>query len=181
MNGEPIDLARDYRIGSFSFLLQGGDNFRVFMDGTNTRDSGLVDRDAWVDYIAANSPLAPSFDRRSVQITGAPADTISAGDTVTLNVSSLNLTSTGSPVNTELAIEWQGSNATFAPVPVTAGAATVTITVPKDATAASVLVLTAKESQTQARVDLAVARRGTRRDSPTSRRSPRPTKPKRTS
>ncbi|WP_167042494.1 ExeM/NucH family extracellular endonuclease [Salinibacterium sp. ZJ454] len=157
VNGEPIDPARDYRIGSFSFLLQGGDNFHVFAQGTNTRDSGLVDRDAWIDYVTAASPLAPAFDRRGVQLTGIPETAVKAGDTVTLNLSKLDLTSKGSPANTELAIAWEGSKITFAPVPVTAGAATVTITVPKDATAASVLVLTANQSQTEVRVELEVS------------------------
>ena len=65
IDGEPIDLDADYRIGSFSFLLQGGDNFHVFRDGADTADSGLIDRDAWVAYIDANRPLSPSFARRA--------------------------------------------------------------------------------------------------------------------
>lgn len=58
VNGKPLDLKREYRIGSFSFLLQGGDNFRAFAAGKDTKDTGLVDRDAWIDYISKNSPLA---------------------------------------------------------------------------------------------------------------------------
>lgn len=66
VNGKPLDLKREYRIGSFSFLLQGGDNFRALAAGKDTKDTGLVDRDAWIDYISKNSPLKPRYDRRAV-------------------------------------------------------------------------------------------------------------------
>src|SRR5690606_26082235 len=68
VDGVPLDSAASYRIGSFNFLLQGGDNFRVFNDGADPRDSGLLDRDAWIAYITANSPLSPDFARRAVQV-----------------------------------------------------------------------------------------------------------------
>jgi 2',3'-cyclic-nucleotide 2'-phosphodiesterase (5'-nucleotidase family) len=55
VDGEPLDAARGYRIGTFSFLAQGGDNFAAFKEGTDVRDSGLVDRDAWIAYLKANS------------------------------------------------------------------------------------------------------------------------------
>ena len=42
-----------------SFLLEGGDNFRAFAGGTDTRDSGLIDRDAWIAYLQANPGLTP--------------------------------------------------------------------------------------------------------------------------
>ncbi|HSK33494.1 MAG TPA: 5'-nucleotidase C-terminal domain-containing protein, partial [Propionicimonas sp.] len=42
VNGALIDPAQSYRIGTFSFLATGGDNFRIFTSGANTKDSGLV-------------------------------------------------------------------------------------------------------------------------------------------
>jgi 5'-nucleotidase len=158
VNGEPIDLARDYRIGSFSFLLQGGDNFRVFAQGANTKDSGLVDRDAWIAYITANSPLSPSFARTGVSLIGVPTTAVAAGDTVSFDVTKLNLTSLGSPANTELTATWQGSASdpvTFAVNEV--GAASVSLTVPSDVSEASELILTAAPSGTTVRVPLTVA------------------------
>lgn len=104
VDGAPIDMAEDYRIGSFSFLLQGGDNFWEFRNGADTRDSGLVDRDAWIDYIKENSPLSPAFDRHAVKVHGWPTGAIAPGDSVTLTVSQLDLTSLGSLTNTELAL-----------------------------------------------------------------------------
>ncbi len=56
VNGALIDPAQSYRIGTFSFLATGGDNFRIFKSGTNTKDSGLVDRDAWIKYLQAQQP-----------------------------------------------------------------------------------------------------------------------------
>ncbi|RNE67405.1 ExeM/NucH family extracellular endonuclease [Cryobacterium tepidiphilum] len=146
VNGAPIDMAKDYRIGSFSFLLDGGDNFWEFKNGTDTRDSGLVDRDAWIDYIGANSPLSPSFARRGVAVDGYPVGAVAPGQSVTLTVSKLDLTSLGSPANTELSMSWSGTD--LGTVPVVNGTATVTFTVPADAAATGELVLTAKESGT---------------------------------
>lgn len=157
VNGKPIDPAKSYRIGSFSFLLQGGDNFRAFAAGTGTKDSGLIDRDAWISYLQKNSPVSPSFEKRGVGVSGVPTGTLQRGQQVTLQVSKLNLTSLGSPANTKLDLSWNGS-AALGSVPVdAAGNATVAFTVPADAAGASTLVLTAPDSGTTVRVPLTVA------------------------
>ena len=157
VDGEPIDPARGYRIGSFNFLLTGGDNFREFSNGTDTRDSGLVDRDAWISYLTDNSPVTPSFAVAQAQVTGVPGGPVAVGADVTFSVSNLNLTSTGAPRNTELALDWVGSATNIGPAVVDAtGTATVTVTVPADAPGASVLILTAKESGSVVRVPITV-------------------------
>jgi 2',3'-cyclic-nucleotide 2'-phosphodiesterase (5'-nucleotidase family) len=157
VDDEPIDPTRGYRIGSFNFLLTGGDNFREFANGTDTRDSGLIDRDAWISYLTDNNPVTPSYAVAQAQVTGVPAEPLAVGADLAFTVSNLNLTSTGSPVNTELTVEWVGSAATVKPASVDAtGTATVTITVPADAPAASVLVLTATESGSVVRVPVTV-------------------------
>lgn len=156
IDGQPIDLTKDYRIGSFNFLLQGGDNFWEFKNGTDTRDSGLVDRDAWIDYITANSPLTPNFARHAAQVTDVTAGPVAPGDTVSLNVSKLDLTSLGSPANTELTLTWEGSSAVLGTVPVTAGSAAVSFTVPADASGSGTLLMTAAPSGTTVRVPISV-------------------------
>ncbi|MDY7542445.1 ExeM/NucH family extracellular endonuclease [Cryobacterium sp. 5B3] len=157
IDGQAIDPAHSYRIGSFNFLITGGDNFREFTQGAGTRDSGLVDRDAWISYLTEHSPLAPSFAARQASVSGAPTTAVSPGDSVSLTVSGLNLTSLGAPKNTELALGLRGSTVNLGTTPVDAtGTATVTFTVPADAAAASVLELTAKESGTMVRVALTV-------------------------
>jgi 5'-nucleotidase len=156
IDGEPIDPAASYRIGSFNFLLQGGDNFREFTKGTNTRDSGLVDRDAWIAYLEANKGLAPDFARQAVQVTGVTQGEVELGADVSATVSGLNLTSLGSPENTALTVTWPGSAATFADIPVTNGTAAVSVEVPVDAYKKSEIVLTASPSGTVVRIPVMV-------------------------
>lgn len=150
IDGAPLDPAAEYRIGTVSFLAQGGDNFTVFQQGTDVRDSGLVDRDAWISYIEQNSPLSPSFDRRGVVVTDAPT-TVTAGDSVSFGVAKLDLTSLGSPVNTSLStsfIDGDGNVTQLGTTPVAGGAAQITVTVPEAVAGAGRIVVVAKESGT---------------------------------
>ncbi|MDQ0117253.1 ExeM/NucH family extracellular endonuclease [Pseudarthrobacter sp902506025] len=160
VNGELLDPARSYRVGTFSFLATGGDNFRIFTEGTNTRDSGLVDRDAWIGYLQKSSPVAPDFARRSVAVTNTTADGVKPGGPVTLAVSKLDLTSLGSPVNTALEASFTDAAGTVTPlgtVPVSSGAAAVNLAVPAGAAeGAATLVLTAVESGTVVKVAVLV-------------------------
>ncbi len=161
VGGVLIDPARSYRIGTFSFLATGGDNFRVFKEGTGTKDSGLVDRDAWITYLQANNPVSPDFARRTVAVANTTAAEVKSGDAITLAVSKLDLTSLGSPVNTSLAAVFTdstGKATDLGAVPVSAGSASVTLAVPAGAAAGTgTLVLTAGESGTVVRTDVTVA------------------------
>ncbi|MGO2634190.1 MAG: bifunctional metallophosphatase/5'-nucleotidase [Galactobacter sp.] len=144
VNGEPLDLKKDYTIGSFSFLLQGGDNFRVFAEGKNTKDTGLVDRDAWIDYLEKDktvspetwSPVSPDFARRAVAVTGLPTAAVEAGSTVKVDLSKLDLTSKGSPANTKVVATLETGGKTRAAgqeigsADVANGAATLNLTTP---------------------------------------------------
>ncbi len=85
MNGEPMDMEKLYTVGSGSFLISGGDNFRAFAKGVNTADSGLVDLTAWVDWLKEQGTVAPDYTKRGVSITGAK-DLYKAGETVTLTL-----------------------------------------------------------------------------------------------
>ena len=135
IDGAPIDLDAEYRIGTFSFLAEGGDNFSVFREATDVQDTGLVDRDAWIEYLEENSPLTPDFARRSTIVTPLPSELV-AGEEVSFEVSRLDLTSLGSPDNTELAVYLVGEDGergeAVHTATVTDGAATVTFTVPND-------------------------------------------------
>ncbi|MCC4266799.1 lamin tail domain-containing protein [Microbacterium schleiferi] len=155
IDGQPIVMDAEYRVGSFSFLLQGGDNFTVLTEGTDTRDSGLIDRDAWIDYLKNNSPLSPDFASRSAQVTGVPA-TIEQGETLNATVSGLDIRSLGAPANTTALVSIEGSSAVFDPVLINGGAAQISITVPKDAPLNSALVVNAEPSGTGVRIPLTV-------------------------
>ncbi|KAB8287555.1 5'-nucleotidase C-terminal domain-containing protein [Bifidobacterium avesanii] len=158
VNGEPLDPNRDYRIGSFSFLLQGGDNFRAFAVGKDTKDTGLVDRDAWIEYIGANSPLKPRYDRRAVAVTGVPADgtAVKAGDSFTLNFSKLTLTSLGVPAETRLVAKI--GDAEVGQAAVKDDAAALTVTVPAGlASGDATLVVTGQTDGTVVTLPITVA------------------------
>ncbi|NHC46864.1 bifunctional metallophosphatase/5'-nucleotidase [Motilibacter aurantiacus] len=63
VNGQPLDLSRSYRVAGNNFLLEGGDNFTAFAQGTAPLYGGL-DIEAFASYLEANSPLAPpALDR----------------------------------------------------------------------------------------------------------------------
>ena len=63
LNDAPLDMNASYRVTVNSFLADGGDNFSVLRQGTN-RLGGEVDTDAFENYFAANSPVAPGPQNR---------------------------------------------------------------------------------------------------------------------
>ncbi len=103
INGKALDPAGSYRIGTFSFLATGGDNFRIFTSGSNVKDSGLIDRDAWIQYLTDHAPLTPDFARHAVSLPRVPT-AVTAGDQLAFSVGGLNLTSLGSPRNTSVTV-----------------------------------------------------------------------------
>ncbi|MDT0117347.1 ExeM/NucH family extracellular endonuclease [Microbacterium sp. PRF11] len=179
IDGVAVDPAKGYRVGSFNFLLGGGDSFSVFAQGTDTRDSGLIDRDAWIAYLEENPGLAPDFTARGVQVSGS-TQPVAPGADVTVTVSKLDLTSLGAPANTTLDASFGAAAAatpvsalaapstrvsalaapSAATVAVVDGAATVTVGVPADATGTLQLRLTAQPSGTAVIVPVRVAAAG---------------------
>jgi len=92
LDGVPLDPAAAYTVVVNSFLASGGDNFATLAQGTGARDSGRVDLQAFVDYLAASSPVGPDLAQRAVgaRVTSAPSGGAYApGDTVTAELSSL--------------------------------------------------------------------------------------------
>lgn len=63
LNGTPIDPAAGYRVTINNFLAGGGDNFLGFKDGTDLL-TGMIDLDAFVAYLGANSPVQPGPQNR---------------------------------------------------------------------------------------------------------------------
>ncbi|KQY20513.1 multifunctional nuclease/2',3'-cyclic-nucleotide 2'-phosphodiesterase/5'-nucleotidase/3'-nucleotidase [Cellulomonas sp. Root485] len=154
VDGAPIDPAASYRIGTFSFLITGGDNFRIFNDSTDARDSGLVDRDGWIAYLQGHPGLTPDFARQAVGVPTVPT-TFTAGDTLAFPVTKLDLTSLGSPQNTSLDVRLDG--ASIGTATVTNGAADVSVTIPEDTSAgAHTLTLVASPSLTTVTLPLTV-------------------------
>ena len=100
LRGKALDDATAYSVTVNSFLASGGDNFTVFAEGTDRRDTGQTDLEGMVAYMAAagsKAPLRVSFKQRAVGVTlpsAAPA-AYHAGDKVTFKLSSLAYTGTG--------------------------------------------------------------------------------------
>lgn len=63
LHGEPIDMAKTYRVTVNNFMAEGGDNFTVLREGRN-RQHGDIDLDAVVAYFrAAGTVAAPALNR----------------------------------------------------------------------------------------------------------------------
>ncbi len=116
VNGAPVDPAKLYTVGSGSFLIAGGDNFRTLGKGTQTKDTGKADLEAWVSWVKAKSPLAPSFAMRGVSVSSATATVgkptrITVGaplGTNPLALDTLDMTSTGAQPTTTVTAKIDG-------------------------------------------------------------------------
>jgi 5'-nucleotidase len=97
LDGEPIDPAATYSVTVNSFLGSGGDNFRELANGTGKADTGKVDLQAMVDYLAAftaTTPLPVDYRQHAVQVevpADAPASYVPGGH-VKLAVGSWDMT-----------------------------------------------------------------------------------------
>ncbi len=67
LDGVPVEASGDYRVTMNSFLASGGDGFGVFNLGRDAL-GGEVDVDAFADYFAERSPVAPGARDRIVQV-----------------------------------------------------------------------------------------------------------------
>jgi len=122
INGTPIDPAGVYTIASSSFLITttgvAPDNFGTFLKGTNYRDSGLVDQNAFVDWIGANSPVSPPLVQHGVGLLGA---TVTGGKndskTFTLRLEGFDLAGASAVANTSATVAIDG--VTIQNVPIT--------------------------------------------------------------
>lgn len=74
VNGKPIDPAATYTVGSGSFLISGGDNFRELAKGTSATDTGRADLESFVAWVKAKRTVSPDFAKRAVSVHTAPAE-----------------------------------------------------------------------------------------------------------
>jgi 2',3'-cyclic-nucleotide 2'-phosphodiesterase (5'-nucleotidase family) len=65
-DGMPIDDTKLYSITTNDFVLAGGDGFSELARGTDIKDTGILLREVFVDYIKAHLVLAPALDGRVV-------------------------------------------------------------------------------------------------------------------
>lgn len=165
LNGVELQAAASHRVVANSFLAAGGDNFPALAAGTAKADSGKIDLQSMVDYFAANGEAAPDYAQRAVgvRLSAADANGYSAGDVVTVTLSSL-LFSAGEPVMglVDVALgDTSLGTAPIDPVIVTGtdevGRATVSITIPGGVSGAQQLVVTVPGTGTRALVPITIA------------------------
>lgn len=109
LNGEPIDLAATYSVTANSFLSTGGDNFREFANGTARRDTGKVDLQAMVDYMAAfaaTTPLPVDYAQHAVEVAFAPGapTAYDRGATVEFDVKSWSMSTAADVKDSEIVV-----------------------------------------------------------------------------
>jgi hypothetical protein len=65
-DGTPIDDAQYYIVTTNDFVLAGGDGFSEVGKGADIKDTGILLRDVFVDYVKAHVVLSPALDCRVV-------------------------------------------------------------------------------------------------------------------
>lgn len=112
LDGVAIASGTTYKVAANSFLASGtGDNFFAFSEATGKRDSGKVDLQTMVDYMAefapASDPLDVDFSQRAIGVRGVAGD-YAVGQTVTLNLSSLAMTGIGDVQDQTVEVTFDG-------------------------------------------------------------------------
>ncbi len=138
LNGTVLDPTAVYSVGANSFLAAGGDNFFTLAAGTNKADSGKIDLESMVDYLAAQpeATVSPDNAQRAVGVHVVGDGTYAPGESVTVNLSSLDFSRT-EPAAGTVAVLFAGQqlasaavDRTYTPTVDEIGRATVTFTVP---------------------------------------------------
>lgn len=98
IDGEKLDPAATYTVAGSTFLLRdGGDGYFSEGDAENLVDVGLMDVDGFIKYLKADEAAVPEGQ----QAVGVKApETAEAGETITVDLSSLNYTTEGEPMAT---------------------------------------------------------------------------------
>ena len=166
LNGTELRATDSHRVVVNSFLASGGDNFTTFASGTNRADSGKVDLQSIVDYFAARGSASPDYAQRAVglKLSAADADGYSAGDVVTLAVSSL-LFSAGEPAQATVDVALGGAPLGSAPIDPTivdttdeVGRASVSITIPDGISGPQQLAITVPGMGTSVAVPIEITK-----------------------
>jgi len=98
LNGAKVTDTQVVKVGTNAFLAAGGDQFFTLAKGANVKDSGRIDLQSMVAYLAANSPVSPDYAQRAVGVHAtAPANGVSysTGETVTIALSSMLFSKAG--------------------------------------------------------------------------------------
>ncbi len=83
---KPIDPAKEYIVATNNYVRQGGDGYKLFIDGKDAYDYGPSLEQVVADYIGAHSPYTPKLEGRITEVNAAqpseaakPADAAQGG------------------------------------------------------------------------------------------------------
>ncbi len=69
VGNKPVNLKKYYKVATNSFVAKGGDDFNIFKQGKEIRDTGIIDRDAQLLFVKKYSPLKAQIENRMINIT----------------------------------------------------------------------------------------------------------------
>ena len=165
VDGKLATDADTYRVTVNSFLASGGDNFTTLASGTNRADTGKIDLQSMVDFFTEFPTVIPDHVQRAVGVTISPADAdgYSAGDQVTMNLSSLTFSNGGAQGGTvtvslgDTVLGTAEVDPTVVDTTDESGRATVTFTVPEGASGAQTLRIEGPEPNSEIGVPIEFA------------------------
>ncbi|MGL4340444.1 MAG: ExeM/NucH family extracellular endonuclease [Rhodoglobus sp.] len=165
LDGKPVLPNDVVTVAANSFLASGGDNFTALTQGTKVTDTGKVDLQSLVDYLKDSPVNTPDYAQRAVgvSLSEPDADGYSAGDTVTMRLSSLLFSNGGPAAGTVVVsaddVELGTADIDPAIVDTTdeGGRASVAVTIPSETPAGTLqLMVTVPETGTAIEVPLEV-------------------------
>lgn len=113
IDGEPLDLDRDYTIAGASFLFDGGDGYINTENVKEVTYVGLLDITAFSDYLRAEGNPVYRGQQHEIGISGL--DNLVAGETATLELSALGFSNETEQRASEVTLKLGDTTAT-APV-----------------------------------------------------------------
>jgi len=69
VGNKPVSPKKYYKVATNSFVAKGGDDFNIFKQGKEIRDTGIIDRDAQLLFVKKYSPLKAQLEGRMINIT----------------------------------------------------------------------------------------------------------------
>ena len=88
VNGAPIDMNKNYTVGSVTFLLAGGDTFPALTRGTKTV-LGNLDRDKFNEYLGAHNGIKAATLKQAIGVT-LPSDPVAPDQEFTVPLRGLS-------------------------------------------------------------------------------------------
>ncbi len=64
IGSKPLSETREYTLATNSFIAQGGDGYKTFLNAQDKKDTGIMLRDAMASYVEKNTPINAKVEGR---------------------------------------------------------------------------------------------------------------------